>query len=380
MTSQDPNPTAVSPQPFADPAPADGLPASHAAVGAWIDRWYRIGLVDRATATRLADDVQTVAGTAAGAPSPPAPGGTPSTADRFLEAARTAVVEALGYLGAAVSVGAVFVLLDVGDWSDVAHLVLLAVVAVVAGLGTFRLTPAATGTTRRLAAVTAATSVLATGGFLALLLDPHCATWDGADLPRCSYAQEYLLPLAFALPTLALAVVMYRRHGHLLTHMAVGGATVLTAVVLGDLLAGPSSDWSTSESLTGLLLFVIGLGWVWGSETKRLEPAWFGTFAAGAMTFGALVAVTNWNPFDGSDDVTVLATLALAAAYLIAGVVTARIRLTIVGALGLLVTVPATLTEVLGLSGTTTATVLLPVGIALTAWAVVAGRRGVRQR
>lgn len=320
----------------------------------WIDRWERTGLVDLDLAQRLHDDA-----TRAGA----APRVEEDAVDRVLAAARGGVVEALGYVGAALTVGAVVVLLDLADWSDPALAGTLLVAAAVAAVGTFLLTPSDTAATRRLAGVLGAVAVVAIAASASQAFGPE---------PGQALSDTPGRELVVALPALAVALLVYARHRHLLTHAALGGSAAATCVALGDLLAGRSASFESRQAVIGTLLLVVAVAWVVLSEQGVLEPAWLGTPVAGAVAYaGAAMATSS----SGRDEATVLVTLGLAVAATAVGVATSRLRVTIVGTAGLLVTVPMTFVEVLGWSGTATAGLLLPIGIAVTVWAVLASRR-----
>ncbi len=88
-----------------------------------------------------------------------------------------------------------------------------------------------------------------------------------------------------------------------------------------------------------------------------------------------MLADADWF-FAGTDDAAILAALLVGTGYTILGVTASRLRVTLVGIGGLVVTVPMTFTQVLGLSPEVTAGLLLPAGIALVAWAILASRRG----
>lgn len=323
----------------------------------WIDRWERTGLLDDATAQLLHDDAARAGAARAVEPE----GGV----EAVLNAARGGVVEALGYVGAALTVGTVGVLLDVGSWADP---VLAGALLVAAGLGlagTFLLTPATSPPTRRLAGVLGAVAVACVAGSVWL--------WFAPD-PGQAFPDTPGRELVVTLPALVVATVAYVRHHHLLTHAALGATVAATCVALGDLVAGGAS-FDDRQAVAGVLLLVAALGWTVACETGRLEPAWLGTPVAGAVAYAGAAMATSWSVWSGTDDAAVVATLVLATVATAVGVATSRLRVTIVGAAGLLVTVPMTFTEVLGWSGTATAAVLLPVGLVVTAWAVVSGRR-----
>lgn len=327
----------------------------------WIDRWETTGLIDADLAKRLREDVASATGE-------PREAEDASTVEHVLSRARSGVVETLGYLGAALTLGTAAVLLDVPSWDDAAIVVLLLVVAGVATTGTFRLTPVAGGRTGRLAGVLGATAVAATFTALELVLGGWCA-FD------CD-AGERLQNVAMTGLPAALAAAVYLRHRHLLTHAALGSATFGLVLAVGMAAVADDASSQARDMTVGLLLLVVTTAWVWASETGRLEPAWLGTLAAGGLAYVAVTLATSWDPLFGPGDehATVVATLALAVAHTAVGVAASRLRLTIVGVLGLLVTVPWLFTEVFGWTPTQTALLLLPVGLALTGWAIAAGR------
>lgn len=334
-----------------------------ASVHEWIDRWQDRGLLSPEVARRLHDDVD-----AGAAPSHD----ERSAVERALAAARGGVLEALGYLGTAVTLGAFAVLFDLPSWSDATLLGLTVLVAVVTAAGLFRLTPPVAPAGRRLGGVLGLTSVVATALALVQAFEPACGQ-------ACTYWHESVLPALLSAATTGVAAVLYRRHVHLLTHAALAVSTAVLAATVGLVLAGPAASTEAEDAWIGALLLATSLAWVWACETDRLRPAWLGTLAAGGLSYAAVFMITSpwvtWVFGTRHDDLAVLAVLALASAHTVVGAVTARLRPTIVGAAGLAVSVPWTLTDVVGLDATTTAGVLLPVGIALTAWAVLAGRR-----
>ena len=320
----------------------------------WIDRWERTGLVDPEQARLLHTDA-TRAGVVPALE--PADG-----VERVLQAARSGVVEALGYVGAALTLGAVTVLLDVPEWPVPALVLLLAFAAVVAAAGLVRLAPLPTDPARRLAGVLGAVAVAATAGALAVALGPP----DEVDWAW----QE----VAVALPTLVMAILVYVRHRHLLTHVALGVAAVSSCVSIGDLLVPSSAATSVEETVVGVLLVVVAVGWMVASERDVLPPAWLGTPVAGAVTYVGAAMAMSWAPMVGEGEAAVLGALLVAAVATAAGIATSRLRVVVVGVAGLLVTVPMTFTAVFGWTPTATAGLLLPIGVAVTAWAVWSGR------
>lgn len=332
-------------------------------ITSWIDRWEDTRLVSADLADRLRTDVARTG--------PELATEDESTVDRVLAAARSGIGEALGYLGAAVTVGALSVLFDVWSWDDIAVVVLMAVVAGVTAVGVFLLTPVTSAVTRRLAGVLGLASVIATATTLDQVVPERC--WND-----CTLWQAYGWPAVVALGTTAVAAVLYARHRHLLTHVGLGGGVAASAFAVGALAAGSGATWTTVESWQGMLLFVAAVAWVVASERGVFTPAWLGTLVAGGVSYAGLITAANaWGLFlfaTREERMAALLVLALGAAYTVAGVLTSRLRPTIVGAGGLLFGVPWTFTEVFGWTPTQTAGLLLPVGIVLTVWAIAANR------
>ncbi len=332
----------------------------------WIDRWDDRGLLEPDVSTRLRDDVASVR----------AAGG--DAGEDLFGRARGMVLEAVGYLGAALTVGALGILFDVADWPQFLVVLLLLAASAVGAWGVWTLTPASSGAGDRLASVAAATSVASLAGALFLATEPDCFRYGSVN--RCAWWEDNLLPFVILVVVTALAVVLYRRHATAITHVVVGWSVGALTWATAHLPFGPrtgdSSYWREEEVAFGALLTVVAAGWVWASETGRLRPAWVGTFGAAAAFFAGLVMVTGYDPFFGSSgDTPILAALLAGCVWLGLGITGDRLRLTIVGVVALLFTIPATLTEVLGLDGVTVTFVMLPVGLVLLGWAIREGRR-----
>ncbi len=337
----------------------------------WLDRWVAGDLLSPEVAERLREDVDRVPALEAGA----APDGSAQTAGRV----RGMVLEAVGYLGAALTFGALAILFDVTQWPQVVVVLLLLATSGVAGWGVWQLTPATMGAASRLASVSGVTSAAALGGALLLAFEPNCVTYGSIN--RCGWLQDNLLPFAILFAVTSWAVAIHRQHATAITHWALGssavGLTWATAHLPWAPRLGDSTLWREEELAFGALLTVAALAWGWASETERLRPAWIGTFGAGAAFFVGLAMITGYDPFFGqSDSLPILAALASGCAALYVGVSGDRLRLTIIGVVALLFTIPMTLTEVLGLDGVTVTFVMLPVGLALLGWAIREGRQG----
>lgn len=295
----------------------------------WTDR----GLLEPDHAARLATDL-------------------PPATSRF-GAAVTAGLEALAYLGAALAIGAVALLFDVADWSRGALLALLLAVAGVGAATVWRITPSASGPMSRLATVAGTAGGAALVGFAALLFDPALS----------GNVEE----LVIAATGTAAAVALYVRERNAVTHAWIGIGTAATTWTFAVLVVGDTTR--SAELVASGILLAAALAWTWASETGRLVPAWVGTFGASAVALASVVNLADWDPFGASGDLPIVAALLFGLAWTIEGTLLDRWRLTTVGALVLVFTVPWTLTEVLGLSSTATALLLLPAGLVLLAWA-----------
>lgn len=310
----------------------------------WIDRWEQRDLLGVDLAETLRDDARSV-----GDDDRP-------LVERALDRAGSGVRETLGYLGAAFSIGAAGVALDVGSWPEPAIVALLGAVAVLGSLGVVLLTPASSGRAGRLASVSGVAAVVA------------LATALGMTVP-----DPERTPLLVGLPALGLAGWLYTQHRTVLLHLALGAAAAGSAITAG---ATFSTATRTIEVVGGIVLAVAATAWIVLSERRVLEQQWLGTLAGGAMTHvGIAMATSAMATGTFEAETTLLVALGVALAHTVVGAVTDRTRVIVVGAAALTVVVPATCIEVLGWSETTTAVALLPVGVALTAWALVQTRR-----
>lgn len=309
----------------------------------WIERWREARLLHDDVAVLLHEDVLRVRRTTAPPTQP-----EDDLAARMLRAAANGVKEALGYIGAAVTVGTLAVLADVASWSQPMFLSLLCLFTLAGAAALALLTPTESGPLGRLAGVAGATSVLSFLGALVLV--------------------EELVHVPAALLTglvATLSGVLYLRHRQVLLHLTTGASLFATTMLLPEHLPA-----HLDEPIAGLTVLVLGIAWIVGSELGVIRQPWIGTpFAAAAAYLGA-VLIVGVDLF-GSLDLPILASLFLAAAFTAAGAVTDRLRVTIVGTAGLLVTVPMVCTEVLGLTPTVTAALLLPVGLGLLAAVLV---------
>ncbi len=313
-----------------------------------ISHWERAGLLDPGQAARLRADLP-----------PP----EPEEHDGLdFSAAVSAGLEALGYLGAALVIGALVFLFDVASWSETTIAALLAVVAVGCGAVVARRTPAPPGPESRLVTALGSAGLFALVGCLALLVDGPCSGRDA-----CDTVLSRARVLVIAVPGAVAAAWLYLREQNAVTHLWAGVGVFAVAFSLAETIAGGGSSRSV-EVLASAVLLPASLVWTWASETERLRPAWIGTIGSAGVLLSSSINLVDWSFFNDNHLAGVVS-LMIGMAYAAAGTLLDRWRLTTIGALILLWSVPWTLTEVLGLSTTVTALVMLPVGIGLLAFA-----------
>lgn len=320
----------------------------------WIQRWHGLGYLDDEVAQLLHSDVtENDAYSASGVVA------EEDLGTRMLAAAASGAKEAMGYVGAAVTVGTLFVLADVTSWSQAAIVGLFSLMAMLGAVGLVLLTPAHDGPRSRLAGVAGTMSVIGLTGAIVVT----AGDTDGS-------------PFLLTIPVVALSSVLYWRHPQVLLHLTTGASLFAMVMTTADV----GSGGSLAESTTGLLLLLVALSWVAACELGVIRQPWVGTPLAAGAAYGGVVLLTEVDLF-GDWGATIVGCLILAAAFTLVGALTDRLRLTIAGSVGLVFGVPVFCMEVLDLSGTTTAAVLLPVGIALlaaTLWTTLKDRPPVQ--
>lgn len=340
------------------------MPTTTAPVLHAIDRWETSGLVEPATAERLRDEVANHTESAESQPAERQPASATSDGSDLVERAVSAGLEALGYLGAALVIGALGYLADVASWPRLGIQALLAAIAAVAAWTVVRLTPTDDGATVRLVTVVGTAGLFSLAGLTATIIDAICPSAE------CGGSGERFLFFGGVIVATVAAIWLYTRERNAVTHAWVGMGTAGSIVTL---LALPFATQytRTQDVLTALALLVAALAWTWASETERLRPGWIGTFGAAMVAIGATVVLSDFDLglFGPSDNTATSVALAgLGGAYLTVGAVRELWRLSTIGGLVLVWSVPWLFTEALGLSATTTAYVLLPVGLALVGW------------
>lgn len=267
---------------------------------------------------------------------------------------RSRAAEAVGYVGAALAVGAVGLLLT-ETWDQLRHggrLALAGLLAVaLAGAG-FALSRQDRAPLERL------TSVLLTGaaGAVAWLVGMVAAVDLGADAAEVGLAAGGAA-LVFAAP-----LYRWRRR-------ALPQATVLASVVVVAVAALAVPTLSPEGLWFGLVLWTIGVAWVLAAEGGWLPPSWVAGVLGGVT---ALVGIQVASFGDGRAPLLGLGVVTAAAAVAIAVISDAPQHLA-VGAIGLFVLVPQLVFELFGDAIGAPAT-LLVVGLLLVLLAVGIGR------
>lgn len=325
-----------------------------------LDDWHDRGLIDDDTHARLVDDLA----------------GRDVASRSFAAAGRALVLEAVGYVGAALIVGALLFLFDVPSWGASSHVVLFVLVAVLTTAAAMRLYPSELDALNRLASLLAAASAGSAAAAVGLFasntfgFDAPGMCWSSLNgCPEPTWVEQYLAPITASAAATALAAFHHFRIRRTATHLALGAAAfTLLGAATASIVEPMDVHHSTETGLFGVAFVIAGLAWAYASETGRLTPTTVGTvgatFAAGCGV-GAATELT---------DGMLLVGLAAAAGYIAAGIRLDRVRLTALGGVGVLVFTPWTLHELFGLSALTTAWLLLPVGVALLLWVFRAAR------
>lgn len=335
-----------------------------------LDRWVAAGLIDPAQAARIeaAESARTgepgpaasrEAGGAepAGTPAAPAPaapvGGAPP--GRTPAAGRRRrmplAAEALGYVGGVLAVVAGIV--AVGQlWHNIpvsAELAFAAVAAAALWIGGLALHTDRDPAFARLRSALWLMSTAALAAFVGLL---------GGQV-------IHLRPLDVAITVAAVgtgyAVVLWLPGRAPLQHLVMfAGAAALTAAVVNRV--GPG----LSEWVPGLGVWVLSAGWAVAAYRGYLPPRLIGCLASGiGLLASAQVTMTAWPGY--------VFALATVAALLVAGVVLHRVEWLVIGAVGILQTVPQTASRYLP-SSVGAPVAIFVVGLVLLTVAVLIAR------
>lgn len=320
-------------------------PISQQELAALVDGWVSRGILDSSQAAQIRADMRT--GTtpqpaAAAAEDPrPSPLATPSI-----------LVEALGYVGGAVAVAAVGLIVS-ALWSSMT----LASRAAIAGTAAFVLVTAgalvparASDQGGRLRAIIWAGAVAAVAATVVLLLSDGLS-WDADTVAAGS-----------GLVATSLAAGLWAWHRHPIQHLVTFAATLVT-------VGASMAMWVQTWWAAPLLLWVVSLGWTVLCWLERFGPRIAGLVARSVAMVGATVALTSlgWGVALGMAPIALVVSLA---------VLEHRLSLLAVGALGTVRFLPQTFaTWFEGMIGP--ALGLLVAGLSMVAAAVVnvCGRR-----
>lgn len=267
---------------------------------------------------------------------------------------RTTGAEAIGYVGAALALGALFLLF--GEiWQDLlvaGRLALVAVLTAAVLAGGLTLRRAAAGAMQRLSSVLCTASVAGSAWFTAIIAADALA-WS-----------ETPVAIATSAVALAVAVALYVTGQRALLQLATLAALIALLLALSTLTPLPV-DHRWQAAAVGAL----GAAWMLLARGGWHKP-WLVADIAGA----ALVLIGLQVAAGGEVRVALLAAAVIAAGgFVAAAVVLDQLHLLVVGALGLFVTVPQLVFELFGDRLGAPATLLL-VGLLLVVLAVGLGR------
>ena len=268
------------------------------------------------------------------------------------------VAEAIGYVGAAIAVAAVGLLLA-NRWQDLTlggKLGIVGALTAIVGSAGIALRGSGRAPVRRLVSVLLAAAVGGACWIVEILLTAETG-WRARDIA---------LTVAFA--ALALSIPLY-----LWRHRALPQLIMLASVmvVVETVLARPA--FTGDFPWWGLSAWAIGVAWVLLGLGKWLEPGPVATVA------GSLVALIAAASASGGEDRTLMLTIGLvtAGALLARAVALEATYLVAIGAIGVLVFVPQLVVRLFG-KGVGALVTMLVVGLLLVLVAVrlVRGRRG----
>lgn len=273
---------------------------------------------------------------------------------------RVAPAEAIGYVGAALAVGAVGLML--GDiWSGftaTGRLTLIGLLTVLLFGAGVALRATTSAPVQRLTSVLLVAGVIGATWFAAVLGDEVLALrWDQVELLVAGVAA------ATAIPT-----YLWRRRG--LPQLAAFASVLALAFAVLPLLSSTPARW-----VNGLVVTTIGLAWLLASLGGWLPPlAVSGVLGGATALLGMQIAGTDW-----MGEATTWPWL-LAGVLLAAGLIGLSLRRDtfhhlVVGSLGLFVFVPQVVFELFGdaIGGPAT---MLVIGLLLVVLAVGVGRAG----
>lgn len=328
-----------------------------------LDRWVEAGLLDRDQAAAIAaheaareaadEAARTRPGATSSSQPPPPP---PAHGERPAPPRRVAGAEAVGYVGAALVVGALGRLLAElwGTLTTGGKLTLVALVTVLAFGAAVALRREDRPTLQRLTSVLLAVGVLGTAWFVGLLAA------DVVDLRPEAVAAT----ASGAASVVAVGLHLWRRRG-LGQVVALVSLVVLSMSLLQLPALPPSPQWS------GLLLWGLGVAWLLAGRGGWIPPATL------AGVLGGLTALVGAQVASVDDPrlLWLLVGVATAGALVGLSLVADVLHHLVVGSIGLFVFVPQVVFEVFG-DAIGAPAALLVVGLLLVVLAVGLGRAG----
>jgi hypothetical protein len=329
-------------------------------VSGWLDRWVDAGLLtaEQADAIRTFEQQHTTGGTAPAASSDtrPAPSSDtrPAPSSDTRPARRTLGVEAIGYVGAALAIGAVALLLgEVWDELVVAgRLALVALLTVLLGAGGLALRSADSPPLQRLVSVLMSGSIVGIA-WLAFIVGDEVLGLRDADVA-----------LFMGGATTVTALLAYGLRRRALPQLTLLAAILLTVGALFARTALPVEPlW------TGLAFWTLGLAWLLLGTGGWVHPRRVAEIAGGILGLVAVQAAS----FDEARLLMLILAVLTAGALVVLAISTDHVHHLAVGAVGLFVLVPQLAFELFGDAIGAPAT-LLVVGLLLVVLAVGLGR------
>lgn len=279
---------------------------------------------------------------------------TSVTGSRKARRSSTSTAEAIGYVGAALALGAVALIL--GDlWQELLAGGRLALVATLtaalfgAGLGVRSSTPPAM---RRLTSVLFASSVAGVGWFAAVVESDVLALRD----------TRMVLSAGLAMVVVATPLYFWQRRA--LLQLAVLGSVLLSVgAALDQAAITPGPGWF------GLVIATVGAAWAVMAVGRWLEPRVVGEVAGTFVTFVGVQTAS----FGGSRAAALIAGVVIAGALVAFAVRSDELHHLVIGAIALFVFSPQLVFEVFG-DAVGAPAMLLLMGLLLVLLAVGLGR------
>ncbi|MFV0463967.1 MAG: DUF2157 domain-containing protein [Nostocoides sp.] len=305
----------------------------------WIDHWVETGLITPAQAAQMRTDLA-----AGGSATSPGSSHRPSPA--------SIAVEALGYVGGAIIVVGIGLLLsrwwaDLGAWGRIALVGLVTLALVGAGM----LVPTRTGPGQRLQPVLWLAATVGTAFTTGLLAD-HALS------PQSPWTAA-----AAALAAAAVSAGLWSIGRHPVQHVSTALAAAIAAMLATAAATSPTETWLWP----GLAMCAVGTGWALLADRSLVRPRRIGLYVGAALS--GIGAMTTMGDTPGP-----AIALTVVAAWLVVALRRADLVLLALASAATLVVVPTAVST--WFPGALSAAIaLVIIGAVLVAAAVVVVRR-----